>query len=165
MSLSVSSSRFLFAAVYAAAGLLLLDLGAELAATLYPFSVGDVDWRFGAFGLVIGRTTTTVLADALIFLAAIGSGHRTFLKVWGAVHLVVAVAVLATLAMFSLDVLELRRRVRPDAAGTLMLSSVRAGVVAAVASIYCLWAGIAVLRTQGARARGLEAPLLVQRQG
>lgn len=168
MSTSGTTSRFLFAAVYAAAALVLLDQGAELVAALVPFRAGEVDWRFGAFGLLVGRTTTAVLADVLVFVAAVGSGHRTFLRVWGVVHLAVAAVVVTTLVIFSLDVVELRRRVTVDAAGTFLVSSLRAGVVAVVAAVYCVWAGVAAFRAPGqpvANGRGATAPLLVQRPG
>ena len=144
--MSMAPSRFLFRALYAAAVLVLIDQAAELLASLYPFEIGSVRWRFGAFGLIIGRTTTAVIVDALVLIAAVGLGHRAVLRVWGGLHFVVAVPLAAGLVMFLLDTLELRRSVIPDVAGTMVLASARAAVVVLAAVIYAIGAGIATFR-------------------
>jgi hypothetical protein len=165
--MSMAPSRFLFKALYAAAVLVLIDQAAELLASLYPFEVGSVRWRFGAFGLIIGRTTTAVLVDALILIAAVGLGHRTVLRVWGGLHFVVAVPLAAGLVMFLLDTLELRRSVVPEVAGTMVLASARAAIVVVAALVYAIGAGIAAFRAikliPGARADvGSGSPLVMR---
>ena len=150
MATPTTPSRYLFRALYAAAALVLMDQLAELLASTYPFQVGEVKWRFGAFGLFIGRTTTAVIVDMLVLIAAVGLEHRRFLRVWGALHFVVGVLLVAGMAIFSLDVLEMRRSVVPEAAGTLVLASVRAGIVVVAAVIYAFGAGLAALRANAA---------------
>jgi hypothetical protein len=161
-----SAPRYLFLALYAAAALILLDQIAELVVVLYPFRLSAVDWRFGAFGLIMGRTTTAVIMDVLIILATLGLRHRRALRIWGMLHVVAALLLLIGLVMFALDALELRGTVRPDVMGTLTLGSTRAALMVFLALIYCGLVTAATLRAsrRGAADKGAdESPLLVGR--
>lgn len=166
MSAPVPASRFIFIALYVAAVVVLLDQVAELVASLYPFRIEQIQWRFGAFGLIVGRTTTAVIVDALVFLAALGLGHRGVLRAWGGLHFVLAALLIGGLAVFTLDALELRRTVAREAADTFVLAAGRAAVVVAAAVVYCIWAAIAAFRTAnwgGPRASPTDQVLVVKR--
>lgn len=164
MSASHPPSRFVFVALYAAALVVLLDQAAELVASMYPFQIGDIQWRFGAFGLIVGRTTTAVLVDVLVFMAALGLMHRSVLGAWAIVHLVAAVALVIGLVSFSLDALELRRRAVPEVAGTFDLAAGRAAVVVLVVAVYCVWAGVAtILVMRGGQSKPGDNVLVVKR--
>jgi hypothetical protein len=141
-----AAPRFLFAALYAGAIVVLLDQSAELIASLSPLRFGEVEWRFGAFGLLVGRTTTAVLVDALLFIAAAGSGHRGLLRGLGVVHFVVAAFFAVGMGAFVLDVVELRRKAAPAIVGTFDLATARAAIVVVTVVVFCVWAGVALLR-------------------
>lgn len=161
-------ARYAFGALYATAFLILFDQFAELAASLYPFKPDTVQWRFAAYGLAVGRTTTLLLADALVVLAALGLRQGRVVRVWGILHLVFLVPLLAGLVGFGLDALEVRRDLRADAKSPVELASVRAVVVALLAVGYCVWAGVAALRATRAGAspgEGAGEPLLVTGRG
>ncbi len=159
-----ATPRFLFAALYAAAIVVLLDQAAELFASLYPFSLGDLQWRFGAFGLLVGRTTTAVLVDALVFLAATGLGHWRLLRAWGLVHLIAAALLAVGMGAFSLDVVELRRKAAPEVVGTFDLAAGRAAIVVLAVVIFCIWAGVVLLRTpRRAGSKSSDGLLVVNR--
>jgi hypothetical protein len=154
----------LFAALYAAAVVVLLDQAAELFVSLTPVRVGDIRWRFGAFGLVVGRTTTAVLVDILVIVAALGLGHRGFLRAWAILHLIVAGVLLIGLGGFALDAIELHRLTNPEVTSSFELAAGRAAVVVGVAVVYCVWAAVATLRaTRIAMPRPDEPLVVVQR--
>ena len=162
-----SAPRYLFFALYAAAVLIFLDQVAELVVVLYPFRGTAVDWRFGAFGLVMGRTTTAVIMDVLVILAALGLRHRRGLRIWGILHVVFGALLLVGLVMFALDTLELRSTVRADAEGTLTLGAARAALMVVLALVYCVLVTVASLRAsrrgQADKGGDDEGPVLVTR--
>jgi hypothetical protein len=142
-----TAPRYLFLALYAAALLMFLDQAAEVFAVVLPDSnLANPQVRFGIFGLIIGRTTPAVMIDVLVVLAAIGLQHRRMLKFWGIAHIIVAALLLAGLALFILDVVQLRTVVTQDAVGVLMITAVRSAVMVILAVIYCIWVLIAANR-------------------
>ncbi|MBX3146089.1 MAG: hypothetical protein KF785_04920 [Gemmatimonadales bacterium] len=156
-------ARFVFWTLYAAAGLVIVDQLAELTIGLYPFRAGEVHWRFGAFGLATGRATVLILVDALLLVAALGLGHRGFVRVWSVIHLVFGLLFLGGVAIFSLDVLEIRRTVRPEGMESFLLAASRAAVMVLISVVFCFWAGIAGWRSSS-RAKQAErrsGPVLI----
>ncbi len=161
-----TAPRYLFFALYAAAALVLLDQAAELIAGLVPnFNLSSPEFRFAAFGLIISRTTTAVIVDALVILAALGLHHARLLRIWGILHVVVAALLLVGLAFFLLDTVELRNAVNRDAASTFVVAAVRASVMVVLAVGYCGWILVASGRA-GRRSPSVdkdddEGPVLV----
>jgi len=158
--------RSVFGLLYVAALMVLIDQSSELVASMYPFRTSDVQWRFGAYGLIVGRTTTMVLVDIMLIVAAAGLRHRLVVRAWGLLHFLVAATILVGLTMFVLDALELRRVVRPEAATTVQLAAGRAALVALVAVVYCVWVGIAAFKgSRPESAARAEELLVVPRAG
>jgi hypothetical protein len=135
--MTIVAPRYLFHALYAAAGLVLADQLAEVLATLYPFDLRAVQWRFGAYGLIVGRATTAVVIDALVVLAALGLGHRRVLRAWGIAHAVAAPLLLMGLAVFLLDSLELRSAAEAELARAMTSAAVRSVAIVVLAVVYC----------------------------
>jgi hypothetical protein len=161
-----TAPRYLFLALYAAGLLVFLDQAAELVAAVLPnFTPDDPQFRFATFALIVSRTTTAVIMDMLIILAALGLQHSRMLRFWGIVHLVVAALLLVGLAFFVLDVVQLRTVVSGDAAGTLTITAIRASVMVILAVVYCVYVMIAA--TRAARRTSMidksedEGPVLV----
>ena len=157
----------LLALLYLAGSVVLADQAADLTATLLANNATPsiANWRFGAFGLLVSRTSVLVVADVMLFAAAIGLGHRRVLRVLGALHLAIAVLLLGGLVLFTLDWLQVRSRVRAEAMGSFDLAALRAAVIVVLALGAAGWAGLTSLRaTERSRSRSSRredaAPLL-----
>lgn len=159
--------RNLLALLYLTGLLVFADQAADLIATLVANqpTPGVANWRFGAFGLLVSRSSVLLVADVMLFTAAIGLGHRGTLRVLGGVHLIASALLLAGLGVFALDWLQVRRQVRPETLRAYDLAALRAGAIALLALITLGWAAIASLRaTRTKRGKGgrreESAPLL-----
>src|SRR5690349_10414084 len=89
--------RFLGAALYLVAALVIVDQVGELLIALRPWELGSPHWRFGAFGLAAGRMTILVLIDGVLVIAAALRGNVLLLRIWAVVHFVVGLALAAAL--------------------------------------------------------------------
>lgn len=158
--------RKLFGLLYLAGVLMLTDQVADLAATLLASSPtpGAESWRFGAFGLLTSRVSVFLIADVMLFAAAIGLEHRRVLRVLGVVHLLLTPVLLAGLALFALDWLQLRGRVTGAGSRPVDFAAVRAAALAGLAGALALWVGMAAFRAGKTHHRprhdGEPAPLL-----
>jgi len=80
------------------------------------------------------------------------------------VHLLLALLLLAGLAMFTLDWLQVRNQMPAEGSRSLDLAGVRAAGMAALTCILCGWGGLTTLRAtrlgKSARRDGSPAPLL-----
>jgi uncharacterized membrane protein len=157
------SGAYVCAALYAAAGFVLVDQASDLAASLYPFQPGQVNWRFAAFGLLTGRLTTLVLLDAVLLIAALGRGDSRFIRFLALLHVPVALFFLVSLPLFALDALELYRAVKAEASRGLLLASARATVMAMTALVFSVCVVVAGLRATRRSASGsrTQAPVVV----
>ena len=140
--------RKLLALLYLAGVLIAIDQIADLIATLLasPVSLGAVQWRFGAFGLAATRGSVLLVAEIMLFAAALGLDHPGVLRFLGVLNLVLAAALVAWLGLFALDTLQLRSMVEPAARARYVLPAARAGSIAALLVLLLGWSGIATLR-------------------
>jgi hypothetical protein len=161
------ATRNLLALLYLAAALVIADQVADLVATLLATSPtpGLASWRFGAFGLIASRASVFLIADVMLFSAAIGLGHRLVLRVLGIVHLVIAAGLLAGLIVFALDWIQVRGRVNPGAKRHFDLAALRSVGIGSLGLTMLAWAGVVALkasrgRPKSARREGEASPLL-----
>ncbi len=158
-------------AAYVAAILILADQAAEFIVSVYPPRLGAVDWRFAAYGLLIGRTTALVVADLLVQLAAVGLGHRRVLRASVVAHAVVGLLLLLGLAGFALDALQLRRSLQPGGPvtlETLELASAQAAGIVVLGLAYCGVVAVAARRAAQAMPKPISSavdPVLVVNTG
>jgi hypothetical protein len=126
--ISSHAVRRLLGLLYLAGILVLADQAADLAATVLakPLAPSQASWRFGVFGLLMTRASVFLIADVMLFIAAVALGHRKVLRALGALHALVALALLAGLLLFSLDWLQIRRDVSQAGARTFDLAALRA---------------------------------------
>ena len=161
-----SSVRSLLALLYAAGILILADQVADLTATLLvnPTAPEAPSWRFGVFGLLMSRVSVFLVADVMLWSAALGLGHRTVIRALGLFHLVLAAVVLVGLVIFALDWLQVRGQVRQDRGQGFDLAGFRAMLIAVLMIALSLWAGRAALkgwRVKSGGRRGADAAPLV----
>ena len=157
--------RRLLALLYLAGLLVLADQLADLAATVLaqPWLPGQANWRFGAFGLLMTRASVFLIADVMLFAAAIGLGHRRVLRGLGMLHLLLTLLLLAGLGSFILDWLQMRARMPNTGARSFDLAGIRAAAMAALTIVLTGWAGMAALRATRPKPPhrdGEAAPLL-----
>ncbi|MGH7560557.1 MAG: hypothetical protein ACRENB_06010 [Gemmatimonadales bacterium] len=143
MSPTQAATRFL-PLLYVAGALLLLDQFADLVATL---TAGEVElssprWRFGAVGLVVTRASVLLLGDLFLYLAAVSLAHYRTLRVLGVLHLLVAAMLLATLVVFGLDAVQVRRLVREGGEGVFDVAAARGAMLLLAGSALAAWAGL-----------------------
>jgi hypothetical protein len=162
-------ARRLLALLFIAGVLILLDQSADLIATVLsrPADPSAASWRFGVFGMVASRASALLVGDVMLFAAATALGWRSVLKVLGALHLLLAVGVLAGLVLFLLDAVQVRGAVAADATRGYAAAVVRTGLVALATGITFAWAGLAAWgagsRHRGGRA-GAESLVVVARK-
>ena len=151
--------RRLLALLYLAGALIAVDQIADLLATLLanPVSLDSAQWRFGAFGLAATRGSVLLVADILLFAAALGLDHARVLRVLGAVNLLVAVGVVAALVLFTLDAVQFRRMIKADASRRYLAAALRAGGISVLGTVLLVWSGLAALRL-GRQPKGKKSP-------
>lgn len=142
----------------------MIDQLADLTATLLANvpEPGAANWRFGAFGLVLSRVSVFLLADVMLFGAAIGLQHKKSLRVLGILHLFLAPILLAGLGLFVLDWLQVRRVMMDRGASSFDLAGLRAATLALLAALLAARGGLAAYRAGRTHHKGghheAEAP-------
>lgn len=150
--------RRLLALLYLAGALIAVDQIADLLATLLanPVALDSPQWRFGAFGLAATRGSVLLVADILLFAAALGLDHTRVLRALGAVNLIAAVAVVAALVLFTLDTVQFGQLVKASASRRYLSAAYRAGGIAVLGTVLLAWSGLAALRV-GRPGKGKKA--------
>lgn len=113
-------------AAYAVALLLIIMPLVELVLGIWPLRVGQLNWRFGAAGLVSQSVMTPLLGMFLAVATAAAMGHRMLARILSGVAIGAGVLGILAIGMFALDALEARASVRPEA----MMAFDRATLVA-----------------------------------
>ena len=167
MSTNDPRHRKLLALLYLAGILIAVDQIADLTVTVLaaPVALDSFQWRFGVYGLLATRVSILLVAEVMLFIAAVGLDHSNMLRALGLLNMVLALAALAGLGLFALDALQLRHLVRSGAARRYDTATLRAAGVAILGSILLAWSGIASVRAVGFGRGGRreEGPLLIDR--
>lgn len=99
--------RFRWPLYLLAIGLIVIPF-LDFATSILPLSPTDIRWRFTTTALFAGFLFTPLLAIGLVILLATLTGDRVVLRVLAIFNLVVATVLLGLLALFLLDVVQLR---------------------------------------------------------
>lgn len=167
MHLTDPRIRKLFALLYLAGFLILADQVIEVVAALLSGSPAPsvATWRFGAFGVVTGRISALLVADAFFFAAAIGLEQRLTLRGLAWLHVLLTLVGVLALFLFALDAIEVRARSRGGLAGPIGWAALRAVAMIALTTGLLAWAAIAGLRAsrkQKRKGHSRQSPPLVQ---
>ncbi len=160
--------RKLLGLLYLTGGVVIADQLADLAATILARNPTPAlaSWRFGTFGLLISRSSVFLIADVMLFTAAIRLGHRKVIRGLGVLHVLVALLVVALLAGFGLDWAEVRRQVPQAGVRSFEYSSLRAGLLALLVVGVSLWAGLVAFKATRVHGKHRKAaPLLTGTPG
>ena len=114
-------ARLVALGAYVFALTLVLGPMIDLISTVLPARVGDVTWRYGFLGLGAGYLNTPLLGFGLAIGVAIWQEDLAVLRALGVLATVGAVMLLPIMAVWALDVLQMRELREPEVrAGVLM---------------------------------------------
>jgi len=154
--MSLSLYRPFVRALYPVGPLLAVASVIDPLIRVYPFHLGTVGWRFGTVGLLTDSLVGFVFGVVwTIAIAAILDDRRTA-RVLSAFMSVVAIGLLAVLALFVLDALQVRAGVQPSYKTAYDVSVIKAAATMAISFPIALAIGIAGWRST--RPRGAAAP-------
>jgi len=102
--------RRVAAPAYLLAAILVMFTALDLVQSVWPFRAGDVQWRVLSVGLTSRMLIPPLLALVVAYAAALLAEHRKVLRTLAVLDGLLAVALLAGLAFYALDALELRAR-------------------------------------------------------
>jgi hypothetical protein len=91
-----------------------------------PFRPGNVQWRFGAVGLLSSTLLTPGLGFLLAVVTAVTLQHVLMQRILAILSWVAVAAVLALLVLFTLDALQTRPMVRPEMRTAYIVASATA---------------------------------------
>ncbi|HWP37667.1 MAG TPA: hypothetical protein VNL18_08980 [Gemmatimonadales bacterium] len=96
---------------YAAGSLMIALSLLDYVANVWPLQPGQLEWRYGAWGILSGYALTPLLGTVMVAAAAAILGHRRALAVLFWLYLLAAVLLIAGTILFVLDVVQLRAQV------------------------------------------------------
>lgn len=114
---------------------------ADVAISSTPMAVDEPRWRFAAAGMLIGGTPQFALSLLLLLAIAALREDRLLARIAGIVAIIVAVVLGATVLMFGLDALEVRRLVPENAKEGFDDASLKSLVMVVLFGPVLLWAG------------------------
>jgi hypothetical protein len=100
---------------YTILGMALLLQVLDLIATVSPMHAGQVLWRFGAVGLFASAVINPLILLIFIYVLAVALGDKVTIRVIAALAALLAVLILIGAGSFSLDTLQMKSRVQPEA--------------------------------------------------
>jgi len=162
--------RRLTPALYVVAAVFILSPLVDVVTNFYPLDPGSVQWRYGAVGIMSNYLISAVFGLLLGTCIAAIAGGRMARWMFTILDLATAAVLILVLALFSLDVLQLRNVVRPEAADMFKIGALKAALKLVMVAVALALLGIGGLRA--ARANGgtaakrgrkdKDAPLLVR---
>src|SRR5688500_11437285 len=123
--------------------------------SVYPFGLGNEQWRFGAIGLFSNAFMIPATGLLIALVTALVFGHFTFLRMLGILCLVGAVFVFLLILLFTLDSVQARLIITPQAKFSFVVASFTAGAKMILAVLTLGFIGITALKSRG---RGARAP-------
>jgi hypothetical protein len=140
-----SRLRKLVGLLYVAGAFLVADQVADLIATIAtaPVQLSSAQWRFGVFGLLVTRGSVFLVAEVMLWTAAVVLDHRNVIRSLAVLNLLLAAALAAGLGLFGLDALELRRQVKAGSGPRYDAAAARAILITLCGVVLLAWSGFA----------------------
>ncbi len=96
--MALPKGRSIVWAIYAVALVLLVSPLVDLIGAIWPPRMGEVSWRFGAFGLTTGALVSPILGLAMLKVAGVLLEHRAVVRTVAAIDLILLLVLLGGLA-------------------------------------------------------------------
>jgi hypothetical protein len=152
---SDNAQRYIKALLPVALLLMIVPL-VDISLRTMAVEAGSLQWRFGAVGLLFGNLGTVILGLSLAGAIAVVTENRGLLRAIGAISLVLALVLVALLALFALDAVQIRRLVAVPAKRQVLLSSAGAMFSALFGVVTLAVGGRAALKSSRAAATPAE---------
>jgi len=142
-----STPEFGWALLGLAGGALLLAGLLDLGLAIFPAHFGDAQWEFGTIGSVLNGLPVPVLGLTLLLGASVARGWVAGARFWAVVAVILAVLILATAAIWALNI-PLSLSFAKDEASRLALTKSISKTTgqAVIYPVALLWMGVASLR-------------------
>jgi hypothetical protein len=149
MNAKTLPSRWAVVALYAFAFTLFFWPVTDLVTNALPLQLGNVRWRYGFLGLLGSYLLTPSVGIFVASGVAYALRHRRTLRVLSVLELIIAIALLAAMAMFVLDLMQVRGTRPEEARAATLVGGVitlcKEGTAAGVLAIL----GVGAWRTAG----------------
>lgn len=127
--------------------LVLLDQVTGILTTAWPFRPDQLQWRYGAYGLVTARLSPLLLADLLLVAGTLLAGGWPSRLVVGVLNAVLALALLGGAGLFALDAIQMNPLLPLAGRQAAWVGGARAGVFGVAAGLVLAWVAVTLLRT------------------
>jgi hypothetical protein len=116
--------------------------------SVFPFGLGNEQWRFGAIGLLSNAFMIPAAGLLIALVTALSFGHFRFLRVLGAICAISSVLVVLLLLLFGLDAVQARLNVNPQAKLSFVVASFTAAAKLILAVITLVLIGAVGLKSK-----------------
>lgn len=120
--------RRLALAIYALALYHVLSPVLDIATSVWPFNFGDERWRYSLAGYASNYMVSAIFGMGLAAVVAAACGHRTMLRIVGALSGLAAAGLLLMILSLGLDALQLNRLVDRESASMFRIGVGKAGL-------------------------------------
>lgn len=118
----------------------------DLVMTIWPMHPGTVMWRFGAVGLVSGAIGAPLLVLTLVYAVALFAGDRRVVITVSILAALIGLFLLIGAGAFSLDALQMKGRVNPQALDKFKTASAVALIKLLVLGFSSLFLSVSAFR-------------------
>lgn len=152
--MALPRGRSIVWALYAVALILLVSPLVDLVGAIWPPRMGEVSWRFGAFGLTTSALVSPILGFAMLKVAGVLLEHRGVVRTVAVIDLVLMLVLLGGVAFFALDFVQLRATLAASSLGQYDMAGFKAAVNGLLELIVLGWMGVAGLRASSGPGKG-----------
>ncbi|MGQ0765757.1 MAG: hypothetical protein ACT4OZ_08840 [Gemmatimonadota bacterium] len=131
---------------YLLAALLVATPALDFLSGIQPITMSNIQWRFGAVGLMSGFLLTPLLGIAIAMGTAQYADHGIVQRILAILNLTIAGLFLAILVAFVLDILQLNSAVEAESAGQFRSAAWKALVKHLAFIVVIGWMGVAGYR-------------------
>jgi cytochrome bd-type quinol oxidase subunit 2 len=132
--------------LYFLAVLLIVNPAIDFVAGVQPLSFDNLQWRFGAVGLLSGFILTPLLGIVLAIGVAHYAEHYVVQRILAVLNVLTALGFLMLLVLFVLDVLQLKNLVQPEAEAQFASAAWKAILKHGLFVVVTGWLGVAGFR-------------------
>lgn len=122
---------------------------------VWPLQPGQVNWRYGAFGLAGGFLLTPLLGFVLLAATGFFLGHRRTLAITALLSAICGLGLILLSMSFVLDSLQIRSSVSAAQKGVFDAGVVKALIKDLTGALLCVW--VAMVSFRGSRGMAVSA--------